>query len=589
MFTNSQEGSKRRRLDMPGTSRDSINPNMEGPAIAKRLGPPGETYKEEVDKLFGLLHENKNMIGPEAGVVYADYARKIYTLAKRVANNNALSAEEKFELLFQNFDLIVIAYKGLSLVECNDDGAKSIYGYSDGTLKAMLSRIEAMARDLAVGVHDAYSLAVINSVMSTAKQHLQEMNTEKNLEVLKYITGGGTESGASENQLPCGVEVYSDPYPNVADLLRRLYATNQNVDYLRDFHDALFLTATANAPAASLKSAIETRLADKDRTIVWFCAPGDRMFASAMCASAIGYLRQKLREGSGGTAVHDTETYRINYGHLFSKYRGESERNFDRMMEWIKDKVRGSDRFRIFWFPDIENLMSPRSGTDHEHIAAIKNSMLQHMDDFNKDRTLRSFMLLFHSAEGALDDAFSRRLTSRFTTPQDPLANRDVAKQAVGCELAHFHINATDRFAEEVARIAGTPSTSLQDGSVRVPGYAYVQATLREKYVEQKLMLSHGASSVDTNEMEAWLKDMYVDSINSRYDLLFGLDESNVLFKDVAAIAFSPASVLANQCPGARTIKYNAKLAGDVKNIVDKSKASRTLFLHDNTALVSTR
>ncbi|KAG8266262.1 hypothetical protein J6590_076540 [Homalodisca vitripennis] len=150
-------------------------------------------------------------------------------------------------------------------------------------------------------------------------------------------------------------------------------------------------------------------------------------------------------------------------------------------------------KLRVFWFPDIENLMSSRTSADQEHIAAVKNSMLQHMDAFNKDRTLRSFLLLFNSSEGPLDSAFARRLETFVRSPPDPLTEESIAAQVVEAELARYHMNLSDELVAQVT--AGAGEYYGEGRQQKVGGFAYVQATLRDLYVEHENGVSKKTAS----------------------------------------------------------------------------------------------
>ncbi|KAG8310866.1 hypothetical protein J6590_055943 [Homalodisca vitripennis] len=541
---------------------------------ATRLGPVGATYEEEFKNLLSYLTQSGDpgIIGPSAPVILVHHTRHLYELANEIATDPSLAPQKKCVFLCQVFDAVVLAYKNLSFVRCDRGGARSVYGYSQLALKNVLSRVEAVARQVAVAVHDAYSLNALSGVVASVEQRLAQVQSEKDI-----VSGG--QSGVdvdttTATQIPSGVERYNDPYTEVDTLLRRLYASNADKNYVRDFYDAVFLVATANAPTA-MSGALETRLSDKDRNVLLLEAPGDRMFASTLCESAIAFLRKKL----GG----NMDAYKVNYGRIFSKYRGESERNFDAMVDWMKRSVRGGDgRLRVFWFPDIENLMSPRTSADQEHIATIKNSMLQHMDAFNKDRTLRSFLLLFNSSEGSLDSAFARRLETVVRSPPDPLTEESIATQVVEAELARYHMNMSD---ELVARVtAGAGAYYGEGGQQKVGGFAYVQATLRDLYVEQKLVLRYDARTVDPKNLPLDV----LASVLGRYLLdgtggtLYDLDERPTPFGVINAIAFSPASGLATLFAAderVKQVKYKATVPGDPKNI-GKHAAARVVFLH---------
>lgn len=576
--------------------------------IANRIGPRGETYEEEYKNLMTYLKRTGDVLGPAAPVIFVNTVRTLYRFATDVANDKDLRPYNKCVLLFRIFDAVLLAYKNIGFVYCDVTGARSVYGYSESLLKTMLSRVETVASKVALAVHDTYSLTVLNEVVASTEQRLSQVQSVKDMsEFFRAMSGGAGDivpmdsvaRAANNTQLPHGIEKYKDPYSDVDILLHRLYQYISNNDYVRDLHDAVYILATANSPNM-LSSALETRLADKDRSIVLLEVPGDRSFASTLCASAIAHLRKTLNmsKATAGGEVNERsnhiETYRINYGRIFSKYRGESERNFSQMMEWIKDKVRAGDRFRVFWFPDIENMMAPRNSGDQEHIATIKNAMLQHMDDFNKDKTLRSFLLLFNSSEGALDSAFSRRLETVVRTPTRPLRDIAVARQAVEAELAHYHINLSDETAVRLATLVATGSDGGEDRHEEklVGGYAYVQATLRDMYVNQKLALKYGALSVDVMHMSEELTSSvfgrYLSSENlenngARFNVLYDLHGRAI--KDVTMItkvAFSKASRFSSYFDTRQTvpIKYNSSVHGDPKDITERD-AAQIVFLHN--------
>lgn len=570
--------------------------------IATRLGPIGQTYDEEYKKLFEHLKNTNDVLGPSAPVIFVNSVRKLYRLAVEVTNDLSLRPYDKCVFLFRIFDGIVLAYKNIGFVYCDEHGARSVYGYSESVLKNLLARVEAMAANVAVAVHDTYSLTVLNEVVAGTEQRLSQVQSEKDLMDLFHALSGGPLDVATRtaggSPLPHGIERYGDPYANVDALLRLLYRFAADNHYVRDFHDAVYLLATANAPS-TLPNALESRLAEKDRNIVLLETPGDRTFASSLCASAIGYLRKTLNRvngaesGGGGerpSTGNDIEAYRINYGRIFSKYRGESERNFSQLMEWIKSAVRGGDRLRVFWFPDIENLMAPRTSNDQEHIAAIKNAMLQHMDDFNKDKTLRSFLLLFNSSEGALDIAFSRRLETAIRTPSNPLNDPNVAAQAVAAELARYRINLSDERFTLVAAGAATDSnvgTVDQEGSqstqARVGGFAYVRATLRDMYVNQKLALKYGALAVDVTRLTG---DDLWRTVFGRYHpsyVLYDLEGRGINdVTTVTKIAFAKESRFASRFDAAQAVpvRYNSSVRGDPKDLSERD-AAQTVYLHD--------
>lgn len=575
--------------------------------IAAELGPPGATYEEEYEKLFTYLKRSGDVVGPTAVVIFVDTVRKLYRLADDATADRSLRPYDKCVFLFHIFDAIVLAYKNISFVYSDVHGVRSVYGYSESVLKNILSRVEAIARKVAAAVHDTYSLTVLNEVLAGTEQRLSQVQSERDMaEFFRAISGGqqtdnvdasdSVTRAADARRLPHGIEKYTDPYVGVDVLLRRLYRYASHIDYVRDFHDAVYLLATANTPA-TLSSALETRLADKDRNVLLLEAPGDRTFASCMCASAIGYLRATLN-GTGPTtagrlSANHIDTYRINYGRIFSKYRGESERNFSQMMEWIKNAVRGGERFRVFWFPDIENLMAPRSSNDQEHIATIKNAMLQHMDDFNKDRTLRSFLLLFNSSEGELDSAFSRRLETVVRTPANPLCDPSVAAQAVNAELTRYHINLSDGTVGRVAASAATGSGGGEDTettSSRVGGFAYVQATLRDMYVNQKLSLKYGVSAIDVlrvpEDVRHEVLSRYTasdrESDGTAIDVLYDLDGRRIDDVDsFVRLAFVDGTQFASRLDASLVvpIRYRSSVSGDPKDTSERD-AARTAFIH---------
>lgn len=581
--------------------------------IAAKLGPLGETYEEEYNKLVAYLQRDGDVLGPLAPVIFANAVRKLYQLAIDATNDPAMVPYEKCVLLFHVFDTIVLAYKNIGFVYSDVRGARSVYGYSESVLKTLLSRVEAIAGKVAAAVNDNYSLAMLNEVVASAEQSLSQVRSEKDMiEFFRTISSGGSVSDfpsdgvarAANAQLPLGIEKYKDPYADVDTLFRRLNKYASDRDYIRDFHDAIYLLATANAPD-TLSGALETRLADKDRNIVLLDVPSDRTFASTLCASAIGYLRKTLERtkdltGTGGlgSPTDNILTFRINYGRVFSKYRGESERNFSRVMDWIKNAVRGGDKFHVFWFPDIENLMAPRTSNDQEHIATIKNAMLQHMDDFNKDKTLRSFLLLFNSSEGMLDGAFSRRLETVIRMPVNPLIDSAVATQAVSAELARYRINTSDETAARVAGLAATESVVRDEAShrtstaTRIGGFAYVQATLRDMYVNQKLTLKYDAVAVNVaNVSEETLQTVFGRYVlpaggtadSEPAEILYDLDGRAIVdVSTVATVAFARESKFASRFDSANIVpvRYNSSVHGDPKNI-SKHDAARTVFLHD--------
>lgn len=576
--------------------------------IGNELGPIGDTYDQEYGAMVAYLRRTGNMLGPVAPVVFVDHARRLYRLALEVTADRLMSPRDKCVLLFRIFDAIVLSYKNIGFVYSNDDGTRSVYGYSETVLKNLLSRIEVFAGRVANAVHDTYSLTVLNEVVASAEQRLSQVRTEKDMTDFFRTVSGGPQVGvptdsvtrAAGVQMPHGIEKYESPFVEVSVLLRRLYERSGS-DYARDLHDTIYLVATANAPT-TLAGALETRMVDKDRNVVLLEVPGDRTFATSLCASAIGFLCDTLRERTAGSrGVGDSgleeyrqspdvvETYRINYGRVFSKYRGESERNFSRMMDWIKDTVRGGDKFRVFWFPDIENLMAPRTSNDQEHIATIKNAMLQHMDDFNKDRTLRSFLLLFNASEGALDSAFSRRLETVIRTPTDPLCDPAVAAQAVGAELARYHINMSDDAVQSLVVQAAAVSSDRHE--TRIGGFAYVRAALRDMYVNQKLALKYGTPAVNRKVVS---EDVF-EHVFGRYlsqaqdgggrigDVLYDLDGRLISdYGTIARVAFTKDSYFASFFGERHTasVRYNSSVRGDPKDM-DGRDAARTIFVHD--------
>jgi len=340
------------------------------------------------------------------------------------------------------FDVTILTHQMVSMVHENgDQTVQSVYFMDTGGLIEILKRLENQMNQCRALFDELLTLSAIerlyvalatneNGVSKhTARQSdeapLDDGDTqmattvdrfERELEML-LKRDSIVNLGLSGGQLPTGMFPYK-PDPEQAQLLSYVLESSENPyadQSLTEIAASLDILRASSDRDAVRAENLEERLPPNNvRVISMIIAPGDAALARQIVES---YLA-KLTETIDGVRV-----YRIDYGDMLSKWRGESEKNFEQIMRWMVDRARENAidgrHFDVLWIDSVQALMSQRGGDSagEEYLNVIKTTMLQIMDVFNKDKTLSRFALLFSTGaqQVDIDAAFRRRIDSVYT------------------------------------------------------------------------------------------------------------------------------------------------------------------------------
>lgn len=314
------------------------------------------------------------------------------------------------------FDVTVLTHQMVSMVRQTDDSdIYSAFFIETTTLIDILKRLEYRMDQCRVTFDELLTVdAIHRSYVALSDTDDGVPREEKAIELYESefdsLAGrSGSDTTPDSGALPKGVLAYATD-ADQANLITDVLNTEKNVDErIVELAQSLeILRASCNKDAVRANN-LENRLSPNNvRDIKLISVPGDAALARQVTQSYLASLYE---------AVDGVRVYRVDYSGLLSRWRGETENNFERIMSWMVDRARdnASDGrfFHVLWMDDIEILMSQRSDSGGEdYLNVIKTTMLQIMDVFNKDRRLSRFALIFSTGaeQKDIDAAFRRRI-----------------------------------------------------------------------------------------------------------------------------------------------------------------------------------
>jgi hypothetical protein len=324
------------------------------------------------------------------------------------------------------FDVTVLTHQMVSLVR-ETDGREigSVYHMPIDGLVDVLRRLENQMIQCRSTFDELLTLNAIDR-MYTVSAAAAAAACEHN------PSSGGDDPLEVAPPLPMGVTSYT-PDRRHADLMADLMELNNDTaaaaaadQQLVDLAATLELLRAGSDRQAVRAENLDKRLPPSDvRAIFMIVAPGDGELARTLAEAYLAELKNNTIGGGGSVKI-----YRVDYGGLLSKWRGESEKNFENLMQWMVERARQNAKdgrgFDALWFDNVHVLMGQRGGGGgggggaEDFLAVIKTTMLQIMDVFNKDRRLSRFALVFSTGArqaADVDSAFRRRMDSVYELP----------------------------------------------------------------------------------------------------------------------------------------------------------------------------
>jgi len=303
------------------------------------------------------------------------------------------------------FDITVLTHQMVSMVrETEDHDIQSVYYIDTISLIEILQRLEDRMNQCRATFDELLTVDAIDRLYVALSDKRKPSDYGGGLEADSY------ESGVTR-QVPNGVYMYKTDSKQ-ANLMTEILEAKGDVDtQIKEIAQSLRILCASSDRDAVRADNLESRLPlNNVRDIKLISVQGDGALARQITESYLASLNDMI-EG--------VRVYRVDYSKLLSKWRGESENNFEQIMLWMVDKARDNASegrfFDVLWMDDIHILMSQRSDSGGEdYLNVIKTTMLQIMDVFNKDKRLSRFALIFSTGAEQIDidAAFRRRIDS---------------------------------------------------------------------------------------------------------------------------------------------------------------------------------
>lgn len=312
------------------------------------------------------------------------------------------------------FDITVLAHQMISMVrETEDDEIQSVYYIDTIGLIGILKRLENRMNQCRATFDELLTIDAINRLyVALSDKNIPSGDTIEQFEAeLESLTKRDSDvfPDTHTDRLPTGVSPYK-PDVEQASLMTEIIGSRGDIDpQITELATSLEILRASSDRDAVVTDNLQERLPPNNvRAIKLILVPGDNAMARQITESYLALLDE---------TVDGVRVYRMNYGELLSKWRGESEKNFEKIMLWMVDKARENATegrfFDVLWMDDVHVLMSQRSDSGGEdYLNVIKTTMLQIMDVFNKDTRLSRFALLFSTGteQREIDAAFRRRI-----------------------------------------------------------------------------------------------------------------------------------------------------------------------------------
>lgn len=439
-------------------------------------------------------------------------------------------------------------------VQAFDTRFHSVYTLAEDDVKRIAEKVENIVMSARMVFDNVHTMTVIDSVRSSLVAArdgegppLDAAELDRYTDILRSIKVDDTLA------LPQAVESYEID-PRAAAFTHAL-ADDRMPRNLRDLADSAYtLEAALDSDAAG---ALAERIgASALKFIVYHTCDGDADFARFV---QHGYVARVA------SVVPDTRVYRINYGQMLSKWRGETEKRFQAAADWFTRKAAANHvaghGFDVLIFENVEALMGRRGGGDDpEHLVTIKNSMLQIMDNFNKNAALSRFGLIFTSGAAAesVDSAFMRRVTTVLVSK--PLHSPEM--DAVKLESIKYLLDASRL---NVNGVDSEPIVSLR----RARSQGAIERAVADLYIKFSVSLARGVYVLDegvaSNVLNAW----------QRYYNLLG-EEVDVASSPKLSVVVGEGSRYGT---GGKKVRYHR--SQDPLNL-SPAAAKRTVFISEN-------
>lgn len=320
------------------------------------------------------------------------------------------------------FDITVLTHQMVSMVrETEDHVIQSVYYIDNIRLIEILQRLENRMNQCRATFDELLTVDAINrlyvalsdkDIISSGDSHRSEGTAIERFEAeLQSLVRRDSSANINTDiaQLPIGVYPYT-PDSEQANLMTKIIESEVDIDpQITELAVSLeILRASSDRDIIHAVNLQERLPPNNVRDIKLIIVPGDAAMARQITESYLALLNE---------TVNDVRVYRMDYGELLSKWRGESEKNFERIMLWMVEKARENATegqfFDVLWMDNVHILMSQRTDSGGEdYLNVIKTTMLQIMDVFNKDKGLSRFAMLFSTGAEQLeiDAAFRRRI-----------------------------------------------------------------------------------------------------------------------------------------------------------------------------------
>lgn len=394
------------------------------------------------------------IIGDQMFLYSCRMLKGIIELTGRYIADNGDNSENYLRIMHvcqQSYDMCLFLLQNITFItrdENNVDTVRSVYNMDWKDVQYIASRFEQYMYWLMSTFEHYRSLYVMNTV-KVSVQSLSGMDMDQTAKAIRTVTIALSESKAggdvllvnNKEGLPSGVSYFEFKF-NDSDLFERFEKQSnesrefaENIPQLGEMLKSAILLRAGAGGQSSRGAALNARIGTNGRkyvALIYF--PNEPELAFLLAHTYAAYLNRLFDSmetsadynggASSGRPIRVVvNAYTVDYSKLLSKYTGESELNFERLMNWFADLIKynnsnsdanGRITFNVLIFKDIDVLMGPRVTTDPEHISTIKNSMLQFMDEFNKNTDLQYFSMLFTTGkppiETGLDEAFRRRV-----------------------------------------------------------------------------------------------------------------------------------------------------------------------------------
>lgn len=494
----------------------------------------------------------------------------------------------------QVYDICIFIIQNMTLIvrskhDVND--VKSIYDPIEyREIQFIMTKLEKYIKWIVTTFENYRSLHVMESI----KNAVSDMSVDNDaglansMELIKSLIlfddGSSTNSKNGQNSsiLPAGVSNYIIKTKD--DELFKMFDSDKDTvleknKNISEMINTVLLLRTGSDLNNSSNAAIKERIGSSGRKYISILSVLDEAeFSQMLIRSFVSYLKTELSKISGEIKVL-TKVYNLDFSKVLSKYTGESELNFDKVMNWFIDIIKNSNRnvinyinFNILLINDIDILMAPRNSNDPEHISTIKNSMLQFMDEFNKNKDLNYFAMIFSTRKPlstGIDEAFRRRIENNVVFEKSELY--DLAPYFIVNMLNVHLVNISNTMISDIINSENYISMVTKvvyldiktTSAIKMGFYVYTILDFNSK-LNRFYSLNYDDAIIDFNT---------VNSTLFRNRKHYNLKRINIKFNDIEFVATN------KKLKGQNNLKhYDSDRMGD-SNFISQNTADHTIFL----------